>query len=241
MHTEISLAVISFLTSAIAGVLGLGGGMLLIAVMPIFLPANIVIPLHGLTQLTSNASRAYFARQSIQWNLLGSFIFWSLFGIGLFGFVLLNTPITWIPLFIGIYILLSLWSRYFKQLFSRFETLFIIGILQTGLGLLVGATGPLSLTILSKKLSCKEQIVATSAVFMLISHLFKLVLFGLFGFAFQQHLLLITLMIVGAVVGSWVGTKLRLKVSEQRYIVWLNLLLTALAIHMIVSVLRASW
>lgn len=241
MQTEISLAIISFLTSTVAGILGFAGGMLLIAAMPIFLPASLVVPLHGITQLSSNASRAYFARQSIQWNLLAPFVFGSLFGIGLFGSVLLNTPVEWIPLLIGIYILLSLWSIEFKGLLRRFETLFVIGLLQTGLGLLVGATGPLSLAILVRKLSCKEQIVATSAVFMLISHLFKLALFGLFGFAFQQHLMIITMMIVGAVTGSWLGTKLRLKVANERYVVWLNLLLSALAINMIIGVLRASW
>jgi uncharacterized membrane protein YfcA len=239
MQTEIILAIISFLTSAVAGVLGLGGGMLLIAAMPIFLPANLVIPLHGITQLSSNASRAYFARASIQWNLLGSFVLGSVIGVGVFGLVLFNIPTEWIPFFIGIYILLSLWSAWFKRLLSRFESLFIIGVLQSGLGLLVGATGPLSLTFLAKKLNGKEKIVATSAVFMLVSHLFKLALFGLFGFAFQQHLFLIILLVVGAILGSWCGTKLRLKVADEHYVLWLNLLLSGLALNMIIGVLRA--
>lgn len=241
MQTEISLALISFLTSAVAGVLGLGGGMLLIAAMPIFLPANLVVPLHGITQLSSNASRAYFARQSIQWNLLSPFVFGSLLGIGLFGFVLLNTPTDWVPLLIGVYILLSVWSTRFKTVLAKFETLFLAGTLQTGLGLLVGATGPLTMTILIKRLSSKEKIVATSAVFMLLSHLFKLAIFGLLGFSFQQHMLLMLMMVVGAILGSWVGTKLRLKVANDRYVLWLNLVLTVLAINMIITVLRASW
>jgi uncharacterized membrane protein YfcA len=46
--TEILLTLFATVTSAIAGILGFGGGMLLIAILPSFLPAAVIIPLHGI-------------------------------------------------------------------------------------------------------------------------------------------------------------------------------------------------
>ena len=42
---------VSFLASFISSVLGLGGGMLLIAVMALALPPVVLIPIHGAIQL----------------------------------------------------------------------------------------------------------------------------------------------------------------------------------------------
>ena len=46
---ELFLGILSFLTSTVAGVVGIGGGMMLIAILPSFLPLNALIPVHGLT------------------------------------------------------------------------------------------------------------------------------------------------------------------------------------------------
>ncbi len=43
--SEFLLVPITFLTSCLAGVMGLGGGMLLIAAMPGLVPASAIIPL----------------------------------------------------------------------------------------------------------------------------------------------------------------------------------------------------
>lgn len=166
MTLEFLLALVSFCTSFVAAVLGLGGGMLLIAILPQFLLANAVVPIHSVTQISSNASRAFFAKESICWQLLTPFIIGSLIGTVLFGLVVAYLPIDLVPLLIATYILLNIWSDSFKQFIAKFESLYIVGFLQTGLGMLVGATGPLTLTILTKTLADKEQVIATSAVFM---------------------------------------------------------------------------
>ncbi|NRA83860.1 MAG: hypothetical protein HRU22_08870 [Gammaproteobacteria bacterium] len=45
--------------------------------------------------------------------------------------------------------------------FRKIENFYIAGMLQTGLGLLVGAPGPVTITLLMKKLDDKEKIIAT--------------------------------------------------------------------------------
>ena len=46
---ELALVPIVFLTSALAAVMGMGGGILLIAVMPGLIPAAVILPLHAAT------------------------------------------------------------------------------------------------------------------------------------------------------------------------------------------------
>lgn len=56
----LALVATACLTSAMTAALGIGGGVLLLAIMSMLLPAAAIIPLHGLVQLGSNANRAAF-------------------------------------------------------------------------------------------------------------------------------------------------------------------------------------
>ena len=88
MQEEILLALITFLTSTVAGIVGLGGGMMLIAILPSFLPLNALIPVHGLTQMSSNFSRAFFGYKDVQKEVIPKFLLGSLFGIALFASII---------------------------------------------------------------------------------------------------------------------------------------------------------
>ncbi|NTS77153.1 sulfite exporter TauE/SafE family protein [Catenovulum sp. SM1970] len=227
------LACITLVTSFIAAVVGFGGGMLLIALMPLFVSPQLIIPVHGLTQISSNASRFIFALKDVQWPKVWPFLLGSILGTAFFSSFLLIIPLDYIPIAIGVYLLLNLWSPSFKKQISRFENYYLIGFLQTGLGLIVGATGPLSLTILTKELKDKEQIIATSAVFMTISHLAKIPVFIFISVQLLPHLPIILLMVSAAILGSYLGTRFRLKLDNKTVIKWLKILLTLLALHMI--------
>lgn len=234
--TEILLTLFATATSAIAGILGFGGGMLLIAIMPSFLPAAVIIPIHGIVQLASNSSRVALSLNQVAWHLLPPFLIGSAIGLGLFTTLLLNLTIDYIPLAIGSYILLNLWIKPFSDTMKRFENFYLIGALQTGLSLIVGATGPLTQNILLKKLQDKDQIIATGAIFMSISHLAKIIVFGLIGFQFGEYFSTLILMSFGAILGSYIGSKARKKVDNQVYIRMIKYLLSLLAIKMIIFV-----
>jgi uncharacterized membrane protein YfcA len=152
----------------------------------------------------------------------------------LFSTLLFNLTTDYIPLAIGTYILLNLWLKPFSDAIKRFESFYIIGALQTGLSLIVGATGPLTQNILLKKLQDKDQIIATGAIFMSISHLAKIIVFGLIGFQFGEYFLTLILMSFGAILGSYIGSKARKKVDNLVYIQIIKYLLSLFAIKMII-------
>ena len=235
MNIEIILGVTSFFTSLIAGVVGFGGGMLLIAVLPIFLSANIIIPIHGITQIASNSSRMVFSISHVQWSLFPKFLAGSMIGTLLFGVVLFNMPTDYVPVAIGTYIIFNLWSSKFAKFMRKFESYYLIGFVQTGLGLIVGATGPLSLSVLTKELKSNNQIIATSSMFMTISHLAKIPVYMSITPFLQSSIFLIFTMVFGSVLGSFCGTKLRLKADNEKLIFLIKILLTLLATNMLIG------
>jgi uncharacterized membrane protein YfcA len=233
---ELILGIISFLTSTVAGVVGIGGGMMLIAIMPSFIPLNALIPVHGLTQMSSNFSRAVFGYKDVQFEVIPKFLLGSFIGIGIFAAILNFISLQYVPLFIGTYILLSLWSEKFNEKIKRYESYFLAGFFQTGLSMVVGATGPLTMTLLLKDYQDKDKVVATGAALMSITHILKVFVFMYFGFVFFDYIGIIVAMIIGAVAGSWTGTQLRDKIEGKKFLMLLKVLLSALAIHVIVGV-----
>ena len=235
MQIEHILGLISFFTSAIAGVIGFGGGMLLIAVLPLFLNPSLIIPIHGITQLASNSSRMIFSLKYVQWTLLPKFLVGSLIGIFLFGFLLSNISTEYVPIAIGLYIILNLWSTRFTLFIKKYENYYLIGLLQTGLGLIVGATGPLSLAVLTKELNSKDEIIATSSMFMTISHLAKVPVFMVIGVSLLGYFNLLIYMVLGSILGSFIGTRVRLVSNNEKLILVIKVLLTVMALRMLVT------
>ena len=233
--TELFLGLVTFLTSTIAAIVGLGGGMMLIAILPSFLPLNALIPVHGLTQMSSNFSRAVFGYKDVQYAVIPKFLLGSIVGIGIFAAIINFISLEYVPLFIGAYILLSLWSAKFNEKIKKFENYYIIGFFQTGLSIVVGATGPLTMTLLLKDYGDKDKVVATGAALMSITHILKVFVFMYFGFVFFDYIGIIVAMIIGAVAGSWAGTKLRDKIDGKKFTMILKVLLSALAIKLIVG------
>lgn len=235
MLLELTLLLIAFITSTIAGVVGIGGGMMLIAILPSFLPLNALIPVHGLTQMSSNVSRAFFGYKEVQYQVIPKFLVGSFLGIALFASILSFISLEYVPLFIGVYILLSLWSEKFNEKIKRYESYFLAGFFQTGLSIVVGATGPLTMTLLLKDFKDKDKVVATGAALMSITHILKVFVFIYFGFVFFDYLSVIVALIMGAVFGSFIGTKLRHKIDGAKFTLVLKVLLSALALKLIVG------
>lgn len=70
----LTLRLIAFITSTIAAVFGLGGGLLLIAFMQGLVPAVAIIPVHAIVQFASNSSRVLFTYHHIHWEFCGAFL-----------------------------------------------------------------------------------------------------------------------------------------------------------------------
>ena len=74
MLNDSLLALANLLTSALTAITGVGGGMILIGLIPFFVPAAAIVPVHGVTQLVSNATRAWFGRDALDFTYFWQFL-----------------------------------------------------------------------------------------------------------------------------------------------------------------------
>lgn len=214
---------------------GIGGGLVLVAVLSFLLPAKDLIPIHGLVQLASNSSRALFSYKSIKRAMVLPFLLGSALGTAAFGTILPAISLPMLLVVIAIYILLSQWVPWIQRTLLARLPLFWGGFFCTGLGLLVGANGPLVASVIGKRVDNKNELVATAAVFILIGHVYKVAWFGAKGFDFVHYGWVVVLLVCSVIVGSFVGTRVRHHVSEQAHQAWLKGILTLLAIAMLIN------
>ncbi|MCP4186815.1 MAG: sulfite exporter TauE/SafE family protein [Gammaproteobacteria bacterium] len=231
---EALLILIAFITSIITAVVGMGGGIMLIAFMPGLLPPAAIIPVHAVVQLFSNASRAVFGWSHIHWGFTSAFIAGSIVGGLVAAGITQEINLQYTPLIIAAYILLTVWgpNLQFKKI-PRGE-FFTIGFFQTGLSMIVGATGPMGQASLLAKGLKRDAIIVTAGFIMVFTHLIKILLFGLLGFSFITYWKIILGMSIGVIIGTFIGTHLRYKIPEKLFREILKWVLTLLAIRMIV-------
>lgn len=233
MSNDILLILIAGASSAITAVTGIGGGMLLIAIMPGFLPAAAIVPVHAVVQLFANSSRALFGWRFLRWEFVLAFIVGSIFGGGIAAGIAREINLEYTPLFIAAYILFITWGPAAKFSKPPPGEFIIIGAIQTGLSLLVGATGPMSQAALMARGLKRDALVVSGALMTTFSHLTKVLLFALMGFSFVEYWQIILGMSAAVVIGALIGTRLRYKVPETLFRRILKWALTLLALRMI--------
>lgn len=227
------LTSINFFTSVLTAITGVGGGMILIGLMPLFLPATAIIPVHGATQFASNASRAWFGRSALDLTYFYPFLWGSLLGIVVFGILVQFLTLSFIPLFIGIYILLLQWSKTVNRWLRSLENFYLVGFIQTGLGLFVGTPGPLAIALLNKKYTDNNTVVSVGALMMTVVHFAKLPVYMTLGFVFFDYWPLVLLMMMGSIFGSLFGTRLRHRIPMHWLKSLLPWILTLIALRLI--------
>ena len=76
-------------TSILSGILGMAGGMILMAILVSTVSVAAAMMIHGVVQATANGSRAWFLRRHIQWRILPAYLLGSSTVLGLFSAVTL--------------------------------------------------------------------------------------------------------------------------------------------------------
>lgn len=238
----LELGGVAVLTSVVSGIMGMAGGMLLLAVMLLRLEPTVAIPVHGVVQLVSNASRAFFLRKHVRWDAVWRFA-WPLLpggalGIGLLAYV----PASGSRIAIGAFVLASTWLKSFFSIAKgegARRALPIGGALVGFFSTLVGATGPLlGPFILALELSSPSTI-ATMASCQIFQHTSKVLLFGVRGFDLLRYVTPCLLLCLCAIAGSAIGTRLLDHIPEKQFRLLVKLVLTALALHQLYAGLTA--
>lgn len=226
------LVLTSFLSSLLTAVMGLGGGLTMLAALGVAFPPAIVIPFHGLIQLGSNFGRAIVQRAHIQWHLLFWFALGSVIGAAIGGSLAISLPEWLFRIMIGAFILYSVWGRQ-PEVSGRGPVANVIaGSLMAALSMIIGAVGPLVMNYL-RTIADRRQLVGTHAAAMVFNNTAKVVAFMAFGFAFGRYMPLIVAMILAGFAGTIVGSRFLERMPEANFRIGLKIVLTILALEMI--------
>ena len=233
------LTLAALLTSGLSAIVGMGGGITLLAVMLLFLDPLVAIPLHAVIQMVSNGTRTLAQRRHVDWRIFA-----------LYALPLL--PLGWLSLWlaqeippaaaramIGAFVLVATWRPGWLLLGTRpaeinpkvrFLTLgAVVGVVNVTFG----ATGPLIAPFFLNIGLSRFAIIGTKAVCQLAGHVVKIVVFGLAGFAFPQWAGVLVLLCGCVVAGTALGTRMLSRVSETVFLKLYRGVLTAIAAFLV--------
>ncbi len=226
------LCAISFIGSFIAASLGLGGGMLVLAVMALALPPVVLIPVHGVVQFGSNLGRAILMARQVHYLVVPAFIAGALLGAAIGAHVVVALPLWLLLALLAIFVLYGTWSPGFRSAKPGRIKFFAVGAVSSFVTMFVGATGPLIAPFVSAACGERQQVVATHAMLMSVQHGIKVLAFGLLGFAFGPYLSLLVGLLAFGFLGTYVGGRVLAKLPEQVFRRGLRALLTVLAFRL---------
>jgi uncharacterized membrane protein YfcA len=235
VDASVILLLSSLFTSALTAAFGLGGGVIMLALLVNFIPITAVIPIHGVIQMSSNISRGILLRQFIVWEIVTYYFLGAIIGALLGGYFVIALSEIFLLSTLGIFILYVVWGPKLKSITANNLTYSLGGVVVTFSTMFIGATGPLAMALLPREALQAKQLSATHGLVMVVQHGLKIIVFSAIGFQFKQWAIFLLLMLVTGFIGSYTGRSILNRLPEAYFKQAIKIILTLLAIKMLVD------
>jgi uncharacterized membrane protein YfcA len=213
-----ALVVVSvFATAVLSGILGMAGGMILMAILVSALSVSAAMMLHGAVQAMSNGSRTWFLREHVQWRILPPYIAGAALALAAFTALALVPDAGVVLILVGAMPFLARVTPRLNALdMNHWPTATACGTVVTAAQLLAGASGPLlDMFYLNSSLT-RHQVVASKAITQTLGHLLKLLYYGVIVSAADAlPWWLYAIAMATAVAGTRVGTRLLDRLADD--------------------------
>ncbi len=229
----LGLTLASLLTAFMGAVAGTAGGLALLAIMAIFFPPSVLVPVHAVVQLGAGTSRVIILWRYVMRGTLLPFLVGSLLGAALGAKLFISLPVGILQGAIGGMILILVWLPKFARLGEERRRFALLGFGATLLGVFVGAVGTLVAPFVAGASPERRNHTATLAALMSITHIMKLIAFGLVGMAIAAYTPLMVAMVAMAALGNWVASRVLDRMSERLFRIVFQVLITTLAIRLL--------
>lgn len=214
------LALATFITSVISGVLSMAGGMILMGVFAFVLSVPAAMVLHGVAQAVSNGTRVWFYRRDICWHVLWPYCVGAAFCLALFislHFVP-SKGLMFVLIGISPFVALRLPESVNLDI-ERPRVAIGCGFIVTLTQMLAGASGPVLDVFYVKSQMTRQQVLGTKGITQTIGHLIKLGYYGtLLGTASTELYWLAFPAVIGAaLLGNTVGKYIVERISDDQF------------------------
>ena len=212
-------------TAVLSGVIGMAGGVLLMAVLVTLLPVASAMILHGAVQAASNGARFLFLREHVMWGIM------PFYAVGALLAVLLFIALAFVPdpavvlILVGSFPWLARIVPTLRGLdVRRPVTGVACGVSVTAAQLLAGASGPLLDAFYLRTEVDRRCIVATKALTQAAGHVVKIGYYAWVSGAMVDQfavagvpIWLVGTGIVLAILGARIGTRLLEKFDDRQF------------------------
>jgi len=210
-----------FLSSNISAIFGMGGGLILMGALSIWLPLGQAMLVHGVIQFLSNAFRGILSSKDIFYRGTVFYILGSLLALGLWSFLLLTVSKPLMLILLGTLAFLPFFPLgKLRPDFLKTPHQILCGFLVTGIQLTAGAAGPVLDIFFTHTRLSKNQVIATKSMTQTFGHAVKVLYFGII---FQGSSLgpsdtpALLILIAATFLGTWTGKRIGTMVSEQMF------------------------
>ena len=227
--TLVLLLLVCVVSAFISAVTGGAGGILMFAALNVVIPLRMLVPIHGAVQLLNNLARIAYVREHIRWDQCIPFFIGCTLGSAAMTLGLANLQWQQLPLILlaGLIFYTVFKPKRLPEIRLKPRNFFWVGIATGTLGIIAGAVDPLLAAFFVRKDMSPKEIVANKSVMQAWCHALKVPAFIYLGFAFSDHLGLILLLTVAAVIGTRIGIALLNRIDSELFF---NLMRAALLV-----------
>jgi uncharacterized membrane protein YfcA len=233
----------AFLTAALSGVAGMGGGTLLMAaLLAAGVPPQEAIPLFAAVQLVSNLSRTAAYLPAVEWRATGWFLLAAVPATLLLVPWVQGLEAAWIEVLLASLILLSLRpGQAGRAPLPPLLSFLTAGALNGSIGSVVGATGLVVGRLFLRPEWRRETVIGTLALTQVLGHGLRVLAFGAFGLSAWQRPLLLAALCAAVIAGTLAGRRLNRRLDEARYARLVHALLWGLSLYLLTTGLWDLW
>jgi len=224
----------------LSAVVGMAGGITLLSVMLLFLEPLVAIPIHGVVQLVSNSSRTFVQRKHVDWTILWRYSV-MLVPMGFVGIEIAQAlPSTVTRALIGAFVLVATWKPGWLLIGTHPERsdihrrFFLLGGVVGLINMTIGAAGPLIAPFFLRIGLTRQALIGTKAACQAAGHLVKIAIFGIAGFVFADYAVLLAVLSVSVIAGTWIGSQVLESVNERWFKRLYQGVLTLVALRLLV-------
>lgn len=232
----IILFAISFIAATISGAAGFGGALVLLPVLTNIVGIKAAVPILTIGQIFGNTSRVWFGRHDLKWKPITFFLFTAIPLTILGSYLFADIDSAKIKIGIGVFlILLAIYRRTnIKKIELGDKGMLLGGGLTGFLSGLVGSGGPLGAAFFLGLNLTATAYIASEALTALVMHLTKTIVYNKYSLIGETELYYGLFIGVAMILGSWTGKKIIEKLSKEKFILVVEILL-------IISGLQLIW
>ena len=229
--------VIIFFAYTVKGLSGFGSGLIAIPLLAFMFPLTFIVPVLGLLSYSGTIMQSIHLRKQVVWRDMLPLIPFSLLGIFVAIWLLVNVDANKLLTALGVFVLLySVYSLLPLAVHAGSRKWAIVAGCGGGMvGALFGTGGPFYVVYLKMRQLKKNQFRATIAMIFLVDGGARMTGYALNGLFTSQVLWLVATLLPVLFLGMYVGHHLHIKIDQQRFNQVISVLLMISGVLLIIK------